>query len=314
MNTVRGLAADEAWQSMLSSTTSARALVHSSFEHALNLEIAGTLMTLMPAGVGGVPGGLLLDAATLPRVPAATPGLVAEGIIRIGSGPDGLAVDARGCEWYSTLVHPVRPVTPLLGRRARLAGRVLDGVARRGSFRASPAPDPVERAVRRRLRQHAGAFQGALAARIGDDPRWLRDDQALVRSVASLVGLGFGLTPSGDDYLVGSLAILHHLDAGRPAARAVGHAVERYLDQTSAVSATYLRAAAQGRFQQSLARACRAALAEDASALASSFGEVAGVGATSGTDALHGLAETLTTLAAAARHPHDHHNLQGSPR
>ncbi len=73
-----------------------------------------------------------------------------------------------------------------------------------------------------------------------------------------LVGLGAGLTPSGDDVLVGYLAALRARADGAALHRALGEAVKARLDRTNAIAATYLRAAIDGRVGSVLQSAARA--------------------------------------------------------
>ncbi|AXH96853.1 DUF2877 domain-containing protein [Ornithinimicrobium avium] len=76
---------------------------------------------------------------------------------------------------------------------------------------------------------------GPLAAEALHDP---------VPGVAALVGLGPGLTPSGDDVLCGMLLVLGA--AGHPDRAALADAVRGSLHRTTALSATLLRDALDG--------------------------------------------------------------------
>jgi hypothetical protein len=74
--------------------------------------------------------------------------------------------------------------------------------------------------------------------------RWLRGN-ALEAEAQALIGLGPGLTPSGDDYLGGMLVALHAL--GREAqARGLWRWLQPRLSRTSAISGAHLAAAAAG--------------------------------------------------------------------
>ena len=70
-------------------------------------------------------------------------------------------------------------------------------------------------------------------------------ETALEAGVAGLIGLGPGLTPSGDDFLGGLLIALHRLGRSDAALRLAG-AVERYAESTHLISRAHLSAAAQG--------------------------------------------------------------------
>lgn len=87
--------------------------------------------------------------------------------------------------------------------------------------------------------------------------RWLVGN-ALDDDAQALIGLGPGLTPSGDDFLGGVLISLHQL--GREAqARSLWRWLEPRLARTSAISAAHLNAAAAGEGHDVL-HACLQAL------------------------------------------------------
>jgi hypothetical protein len=80
--------------------------------------------------------------------------------------------------------------------------------------------------------------------------RWLRGN-ALDAEAQALIGLGPGLTPSGDDYLGGMLVALHAL--GRePQARALWRWLQPRLSRTSPISAAHLEAASAGEAHETL--------------------------------------------------------------
>ena len=112
---------------------------------------------------------------------------------------------------------------------------------------------------------------------------------------ARLIGLGPGLTPSGDDVLVGIEAALHALD--RPTAGFLARALGDVEDRTTAVAATLLLHAAAGEFAERLQVLLRALLGPDDGTIAAAVDRAAAWGATSGTDCLLGV---LIGLDAAA--------------
>jgi hypothetical protein len=84
-------------------------------------------------------------------------------------------------------------------------------------------------------------------------------------AAARILGLGSGLTPSGDDFLCGLLAALGCTSTGdgpdRHFVRAWGTALAARLDATNAISATFLRSAIAGCFPGAL-RSLAAAFGE----------------------------------------------------
>jgi hypothetical protein len=110
------------------------------------------------------------------------------------------------------------------------------------------------------LVMHLARFCEPLA---GQDPFNEKLDGALrsfsndghTRELASLVGLGAGLTPSGDDVLVGALAALDLISQCSPDARTLRQALVDALPVrletcTTRLSAQMLRAAADGLYAE----------------------------------------------------------------
>jgi len=114
---------------------------------------------------------------------------------------------------------------------------------------------------------------------------WLR--RGFLPPVAeTLIGLGPGLTPSGDDYLGGILVALHALARDAQAAILWRWLQPRLAAGTSAISAAHLEAAAAGEGHEALHR-----VLQDPSP--SALSALDGVGHCSGWDALAGAAAVL---------------------
>ncbi len=140
-------------------------------------------------------------------------------------------------------------------------------------------------------RRRAPGFQAAVSREAGALPRYLEEPVAALatgdlRAAAErLLGLGPGLTPSGDDVLAGFLVTRRSL--GVPAGDVTALAARR----TSAISADLLRHAAAGR--------CIPQLADVVTALGSpgrapQLGALLAVGHHSGGDLARGVALALT--------------------
>ena len=103
-----------------------------------------------------------------------------------------------------------------------------------------------------------------------------------------LLGRGPGLTPSGDDVLIGFIAMCAHAhrEWGLPDPAPLAAALAAIAPaRTTAVSAALLSEAAHGRFAPVVGAVCRAGPADLPAALA----RLAVVGATSGLDTLVGV-------------------------
>jgi hypothetical protein len=165
--------------------------VHSVFTRAVNLRCAtdGRLFTLAVASSDDAPSTLVVDTASFDRF-ALRPGApvaAAGGALRAGD----LVVHLDGARaWSATL-----PAWPASGVRLDWLEHFLDRHGVAGGIRPRPCPaNAFEAETARRLRRSRAALHAALAA---------RDLPAVRRSAAELIGLGPGLTPAGDDYILG---------------------------------------------------------------------------------------------------------------
>jgi hypothetical protein len=118
--------------------------------------------------------------------------------------------------------------------------------------------------------------------------RWLAG-HALGADVEQLIGLGPGLTPSGDDYLGGVLIGLRWLGRGAHADSLWRWLEPRLAARTSAISAAHLAAAAAGEGHEALHEVMENLAAWETPSLTASLGRLDAVGHTSGWDALAGI-------------------------
>jgi len=150
-------------------------------------------------------------------------------------------------------------------------------------------------------------WQPATARKVGEITRDLvnatrRYDPIANKTVVGLIGLGTGLTPSGDDLLVGYLAGLW-CTASRQGERVkflscLGKSVIRLSRRTNDISRTYLVHAARGQVSNRLAALAEAICqGESPDRLLETTEAATHIGHTSGTEAVTGL---LIGLAAWA--------------
>jgi hypothetical protein len=114
---------------------------------------------------------------------------------------------------------------------------------------------------------------------------------AVEAMAAQVIGLGDGLTPSGDDLLVGFLAVWRV--AGRPPVR-----LGTLAAQTTDLSAAFLHCALDGHFSEPLARFMRALYGVNTGDWQVRAADLARVGHSSGVDAMVGIAIASQVLAA----------------
>jgi hypothetical protein len=124
--------------------------------------------------------------------------------------------------------------------------------------------------------------------------RWLAGN-ALGTEAAQLIGLGPGLTPSGDDYLGGVLVALRWLGRGVHADSLWRWLEPRLPTRTSAVSAAHLAAAASGEVHEALHEMLENLSAWQPPDLHPSLAKLDAVGHSSGWDALAGIVAVAKT-------------------
>ncbi len=196
---------------------------------------------------------------------------------------------------------------PVLGRAGHLkVGELVLDVRGARVWRPARSPLPTtslaDPAIAHRLVPRAADQRtGGLLPRL-EHALARRDAARVERRVASLVGLGPGLTPSGDDALVGLLAVLHRLAAAGEESplTLLRPAVAEHAHRTGDISAHYLRLAAAGHVGERLTALCDALAAGARDAIESAAAAVLATGATSGADALLGVVGGLRLVAATA--------------
>jgi hypothetical protein len=160
-----------------------------------------------------------------------------------------------------------------------LARLVLSGIPAASPIEqaAAPAIDKLERAL-------LEAFQGRVSANVD--------------GTTNLIGLGPGLTPSGDDLLGGVLIACHQLHENAVAKR-LGDVILKSADRTNVISQAHLRAAALGYGTAPLHDLLDAIIRNDRPDIAEALDATAKIGHSSGIDALAGIILALQSYLAA---------------
>ncbi|MEO8924011.1 MAG: DUF2877 domain-containing protein [Caldimonas sp.] len=248
--------------------------VHSVFERAVNIAMGDDLWTLVASGQADLAFGIrtvLNDCAAL-GASRGEPVAVRAGFIGIGTGAPRVVVDCRSAARW----QPAPPHSPAPGLEGRLA--------------------ELAAATAGRCWHGAAAIARRVTAALLDEPL------SLPGVLAQVVGRGPGLTPAGDDVLVGILAALRLAPSTLAATHAavLARSVEPRLGSTTDLSAHLLRQAARGLFSRSLHELV-SALADDTAPgpLHERIDRALAIGATSGADA-------CTGVLAVAPHFHCH--------
>jgi hypothetical protein len=261
-------------------TVPAPARVHSVFERVINVDLgAGRLLALACRGADDAPDSVVvdLDSWSAAGVAAGAEVRFEDRRIEFDRGPCVTLDGAR--PWLGRL--PAYPKDPAALRVNLPAAR--DHLDRHGrGLGADRAPTPALRAVMAAtFRDHVDGLCRALAGGDGEQAR---------EHVDRLVGLGTGLTPSGDDFLLGLLAALHLPRGPAGRWRRIGaHVVERAGRQTHPISAAALRHAACGRVRARIVGLCEALASEPLPRVLPALERVMAIGSGSGSEIAHGV-------------------------
>ena len=265
--------------------------VHSVFRQACNVQLDdGRLLALLAPDLGNAPHGVRVDVpagfAFADHVTAGGPVGCRADVLRVAGGE--LSIDLAPAQpWRGEL--PCAGVGLANGKVIRAWRAAWHALHRDRRRLDGGGLHSLGRAVDR---------QGACLARAARD---LHADEA-TRALDRLIGCGPGLTPSGDDLVVGLLAGLWSTTGRHPARRAFLDALCRGVAAAAAatgeLSRVYLIHATSGRFAEALLTlACRITEGADRGAVEAATAAALRVGSTSGGDGTFGL---LLGLAAWA--------------
>ncbi len=256
--------------------------VQGRFARACNLvDETGRVITLALPEIGQVPFGVVIPA---------TPGLFDSLTERESAQADvnGLTVghwqiDLRPAHrWEARLPFPGQPVqlTPL-------QAHILSACA---AWPSTQGETPLAKNLYRRVNQATLQLSQTLAESSSTLPP--QKIPHLTAAVESLAGLGDGLTPAGDDYLVGLMAALWL--EGR--AHWLPLIAASSAPRTTQLSAAFLWAAGRGDFSQPWHVLAQTLTAADAEAFSRAVQHLAAVGASSGRAGLAGFASAMLNL------------------
>jgi hypothetical protein len=263
--------------------TPQRVRVHSVFEHVVNLDAGdGTLLTLAHRGADDAPDSIVVDLHSWSGLGLA-PGTVAQlSDRRIDLGERMVVALAGARPWQGRLPAYAQDESRLRANLP-LAQFFLDWRSKGIGVRTSADGDPgaFDRAL-------ATAFRGAAAGLC----RALThgDERTAHQHIGCLVGLGPGLTPSGDDFLLGLLAALNVPGSPRQALRRIGtFVIECAESHTHLISAAALRHAARGRVRGRVIGLCDALMRAPSTSMLPALDDVMRIGSTSGSEMASGV-------------------------
>lgn len=261
----------------------ARGYVHSVFHRVVNFYLEGDFLSLVGPGLGAAAAFINLD---LPEnIDFINLGLAPEMPVCLAGGwlkVDGiLAVDCRRIGIWQG-----RERAELAWRREGLTWANLtalgQALSRWGRFNG------WENGA-------AGTLQQLRSGLLG------RDWPSLEGAVKGLMGYGPGLTPSGDDFLLGLLAVTGGGEDYRACREGFHKAIAANLERTNEISAFFLRQALAGDYHEYLQEVVYTVINGIPSSVAIAAHKLLSLGATSGTDIAKGIYRGFSWAVTAGR-------------
>jgi hypothetical protein len=266
------------------------------FDRSLYLRAGDMFICIGEPDIGNGPLTLIADRGAAFRLSdlglhSGQPALISERRIRIGDHA-WFALDR--CEpWRQPRWPDRRSPTQLTDTLAALARAAVveapqEGLARQVFCLPERRGGPVSRIARARIASFENWLFGALEThRV--------PTSSPLEPVQGLIGLGPGLTPSGDDFLLAALALLD-ATGERKAHAALAHALtDASPALTSPLSHCFLRTAAAGYVGENLYRAVSCIVSGEVDPAIAAFRKV---GHSSGWDMLAGIATALKVFSA----------------
>jgi hypothetical protein len=256
--------------------------VHRSAFNAVGSD--GRLITVASDSVGGMPDGLNVGPSFAPLELGISAGMTVWADAQALVVGTVLRVQLTGAETWSPEVRPIPIAVPGLESRRAVLGPAV--AALRSGLGGGLNPALWGTLGARSVNVLAGTLPGSASP------------MEIARAGAPLIGLGPGLTPSGDDVLVGVAAALFALADGR-----AGQIAAIWADlagtRTTPLAASFHRHAADGEFHERLHILLAAVLAGPTSDIGDAIRRAAAWGSTSGADTLVGVAAALDGAAVA---------------
>ena len=268
------------------------ACVAAVFPRSCYLEAHGDFLCIGDESIGRGPLNALLAGAGWTRLserlpPVGTSARIHRSMLHIGS----IALDA-------TRSQPWRPASWPSASRPESVARALRRLER---LAAEQAPvEGLARVVLGTAGDRSSALDRMAPARVQRLRAWLTADAP---PPVDLLGLGPGLTPSGDDVLCGMLVALHAVGQAGVAAELYGALAAAAPTATSPISGAFLRAAGEGLGCEALHAAIAAVLEGQADTVSDRAEALGRIGHTSGWDGMAGAMLVLQAFGTTEGQP-----------
>ncbi|MBV7363125.1 DUF2877 domain-containing protein [Actinomycetaceae bacterium TAE3-ERU4] len=300
MVVARALVADTSWNYQLGSEGAGapltpvmkKARVVNSFNHSMSFQLEGQrpqLWTIVTAQKPPSPATLICDLPQLPHLEVGSEILISSQ----GLEHELLNIKFAGCKFLSCQIAPTHSSIPDI-ELLTWALSQWKKLTPRGSFRKRERCSEVDLHIHQKL--VCGANQFLVGITSSENTENLRE------VTKNFLGLGAGLTPSGDDFIVGVLAVLSATGQKSEARKIICQAVRENLTNTTEVSQQFLEAALQGRFNHAVAQVVYTLIDEDMESAKAAIEELLKHGSTSGGDTLLGILAAIASLCQPPLH------------
>ena len=270
--------------------------VHSSYKSTINIVCDGQLFSLQPAGLPRTP--ICINLDTRPDIFSSYK--PAQGAIVqftptnvYGFNTSFRCDGAKG--WNPSIVERFQNNAVSSEKLQDMLARLIWSQKGRGGFEdiALQVTDGSFRKAGMSAEYARAILERMLEA--GKAENW----QKTAENSAELIGAGQGLTPSGDDFNIGLLAVLHFLGGSSKAAALKQNLVplvQKGAEGTTAVSREFLLRACEGEFTDSIIETLEAA--QNGGDLLWPLKRVCDAGHSSGLDFLNGMFIGFTLMKA----------------
>ncbi|WP_223587912.1 DUF2877 domain-containing protein [Neobacillus bataviensis] len=257
--------------------------VHSVFKRTFNIQCfdSGELFTIACRSIDNAPNTLIVDTENTSQwnIEVNDRVFVEDKILYISNK---LALNISQAITRESLLPPYPNNEEFLLHNVRRARKYIDCQGKGGGIKKCPKPlNPFEAETCKMLEQRTKSLLNDLAMN--------RIDLAIKHAV-SLVGLGPGLTPSGDDFLTGLFITFHMAHSPLFEHRSFCEKVTKKAKPlTNDISYSALKQASIGKVRESIISLVNSLLIGNEDDLILSLNKVLNIGSSSGTDLALGL-------------------------
>lgn len=256
--------------------------VHSVFDHSVNLEISefgGKLLTLFTASDNTFPGSLYIEELPVEDFRTDDPVLIREKCLIVGKNI--LIPSERLCE-VDLKLKAVNVV------KADTDSKRKDHVSALSEMLKKTAGET------RQAKLTGNDTETMIYSLLEERVDNLLTDPADPEKIRSLIGLGFGLTPSGDDMLLGIMTVMTAME--HPLLSSLSEAVRNLAKGTTDVSRSYLLYASEGYFSGAVNKVLSALCNGKDEGVRKAADRLLSFGHLSGSDILYGIACALSRM------------------